>query len=222
MAEVFITDRASVERCVTDVLELFKNLFTAMEDMGILDSISETDLWCLHFFFQKVIDDKLQEWVAAWIRHPLSTEHNLTPLQLWVQDNFENACFQQTVSNDYGIDWEGPVSVDNGYEDGIDVVTTNCLLNQTQLNDLQRMVDESDYTVPSATPWPSVRCYLLVIGLCKRLYSKQHLGTIYQMMTTDISTPLGLTIYILLLLCLYSFLRRSWQKLFPVLKWCRI
>ena len=41
--------------------------------------------------------------LAAWIRHPLSTEHNLTPLQLWVQGNFENACFQQTVSNSYGI-----------------------------------------------------------------------------------------------------------------------
>ena len=40
---------------------------------------------------------------AAWIRHPLSTEYNLTPLQLWVQGNFENACFQQTVSNGYGI-----------------------------------------------------------------------------------------------------------------------
>ena len=34
---------------------------------------------------------------------PLSTEHNLTPLQLWVQGNLENACFQQTVSNNYGI-----------------------------------------------------------------------------------------------------------------------
>ena len=138
-----------------------------MEDMGILDSISESDLWCLHFCFQKVINDKLQEWVAAWIRHPLSTEHNLTPLQLWVQGNFENACFQKTVSNDYGIDWEGSISVDNVYEDSIDVVTTNCLLNQTQLNDLQRMVDESDYTVPSATPWLSVRCYLLVKDFVK-------------------------------------------------------
>ena len=82
---------------------------------------------------KKVINDTLQEWVAAWIGHFLSTEHNLTPLQLWVQGNFENACFQQTVSNDYGIDWEGLVSVDNIYEDSIDVATTNCLL-QNVLN----------------------------------------------------------------------------------------
>lgn len=33
----------------TDVPELFKSLFTVMEDMGILDSVSESDL-CLHMF----------------------------------------------------------------------------------------------------------------------------------------------------------------------------
>ena len=38
--------------------------------------------------------------MAAWIRHPLSTEHNLTPLQLWVQGYFENACFQQSEGHE--------------------------------------------------------------------------------------------------------------------------
>jgi len=50
----------------TDVLDLFKRLFMSMEDMGILILINESDLWCLHF----------------------CTEHNLTPLQLWVQGQF--------------------------------------------------------------------------------------------------------------------------------------
>lgn len=75
--------------------------------------------------------------------------------------------FHALVSNDYGIDWEGPVSVENVYEDNIDVATTNCLLNQAQLNDLQRMVDERSYTVPLAIPWLSVRCYLLVKDFVK-------------------------------------------------------
>ena len=69
----------------TDVLELFHRLFMSMEHMGILDPISEVDLWCLQFCFVDLINHKLQEWVAAWIRHPLSTENNLTLLQLWVQ-----------------------------------------------------------------------------------------------------------------------------------------
>ena len=75
--------------------------------------------------------------------------------------------FHALVSNDYGIDWEGPVSVDNVYEDSIDVATTNFLLNQAQMSDLQRMVDERSYTVPLAIPWLSVRCYLLVKDFVK-------------------------------------------------------
>ena len=67
----------------------------SMEDMGILIPINESDLWCLHFCFLDLINHKLNEWVAAWIRHPLCTEHNLTPLQLWVQGQFENASLNQ-------------------------------------------------------------------------------------------------------------------------------
>ena len=88
----------------TDVLELFHRLFISMEHMRILDSISEVDLWCLQFCFVDLINHKLQEWVAAWIRHPWSTGHNLTPLQLWVQGQFENAIFEPIVADDYGID----------------------------------------------------------------------------------------------------------------------
>ena len=54
----------------TDVLYLFKRLFMSMEDMGILILINESDLRCLHF----------------------CTEHNLTPLQLWVQGQFSWKC----------------------------------------------------------------------------------------------------------------------------------
>ena len=63
----------------------------SMEDMRILIPINESDLWCLHFCFLDLINHKLNELVAAWIRHPLSTDHNLTPLQLWLQGQFENA-----------------------------------------------------------------------------------------------------------------------------------
>ena len=150
-----------------DVLDFFKSLFMSMEQTGILDPISEGDLWCLHFCFLDLINHKLQEWVAAWIRHPLSTESNMSPLQLWVQGHFENASFEPSVTNDYGIDWGGPVSIDSECNDGIEVADTNNPLNQTQLNNLSRMVEDSGYRVMSATPWESVRCYLLVKDFLK-------------------------------------------------------
>ena len=49
----------------TDVLKLFHGLFMSMEDMGILDPISEVDLWCLQFCFADLINHRLKEWVAA-------------------------------------------------------------------------------------------------------------------------------------------------------------
>lgn len=146
----------------TDVLELFHRLFMSMEHMRILDSISEVDLWCLQFCFVDLINHKLQEWVAAWIRHPWSTGHNLTPLQLWVQGQFQNAIFEPIVADDYGIDWEGPVSIGSECDTDVQVDTTDLPLDQTQLNELVQVVEDSGFNVPSATPWESVRCYLLV------------------------------------------------------------
>lgn len=91
----------------------------------------------------------------------------MSPLQLWVQGHFENASFEPSVTNDYGIDWGGPVSIDSECNDGIEVADTNNPLNQTQLNNLSRMVEDSGYRVMSATPWESVRCYLLVKDFLK-------------------------------------------------------
>ena len=104
----------------------------SMEDMGILDPLSEVDLWCLQFCFADLINHRLKEWVAAWIRHPLSTEHNLTPLKLWVQGQFENASFEPIVADDYGIDWEAPVSIDNECDTDIQLADTDCHLNPAQ------------------------------------------------------------------------------------------
>ena len=73
------------------VLDLFYGIFMSMEDIGILDPINEIDIWCLHYCFCHVINAKLKSWANAWIRHPLSSEQNKTPLQLWVQGNFENS-----------------------------------------------------------------------------------------------------------------------------------
>ena len=108
----------------------------SMEHMGILDPISEVDLWCLQFCFVDLINHKLQGWVAAWIRHPLSTEHKLTPLQLWVQGQFENSIFEPIVADDCGIDWEGPVSIGSECDTDVQADTTDRPLDQTRLNEL--------------------------------------------------------------------------------------
>ena len=46
-----------------DVLYIFHDLFYLMESVGILDPVSEIDLWCLQFSFLSLINYQLTEWV---------------------------------------------------------------------------------------------------------------------------------------------------------------
>ena len=84
-----------------------------MEDYGILDPCDETDLWCLHYVFLKEINDCLSRWVEAWIRHPLRTKHNRSPLQLCITGmRWSSINVPEPDSNNwdlFGIDWTGPI-----------------------------------------------------------------------------------------------------------------
>ena len=53
------------------VLKNFHELFSLMEDLNILDSLAENDLWCLHYAFLHHINHCLDEWSASWLRHPM-------------------------------------------------------------------------------------------------------------------------------------------------------
>lgn len=41
-------------------------------------------MWCLHFVYLPMVNRHLQIWQSSWIHHPLSTEKNKSPMQLWI------------------------------------------------------------------------------------------------------------------------------------------
>ena len=45
---------------------------------------NECHLWCLHHVFLPIINRHLNSWKDAWVHHPLRTERNKTPVQLWI------------------------------------------------------------------------------------------------------------------------------------------
>ncbi len=55
----------------------------ALEEEGILDPDNEVDLYCVHQAFKERINLKLSEFCASWNNHPLRSEYNYTPLQLF-------------------------------------------------------------------------------------------------------------------------------------------
>ena len=75
-----------IERLWRDVFSnctiLFYNLFMFMEQNNIVNVDNEV---CLQYVFKQRINLALQNFKHAWNNHPLSTERNLSPLQLWIR-----------------------------------------------------------------------------------------------------------------------------------------
>ena len=62
------------------VLDLYKQLFMYLER---LNPCNELDLFALHYVYAERINNHIAEWTDAWNRHPISSEGNKSPVQLW-------------------------------------------------------------------------------------------------------------------------------------------
>lgn len=87
----------------------------------MLDQTDELHLFALHFVFIPRINNLLSRWTESYNRHPLGTEHNSTPRQLWIESmlHLQNShhtaprgVFQRDLVEgpleQFGIDWKGP------------------------------------------------------------------------------------------------------------------
>ncbi|KAL3856570.1 hypothetical protein ACJMK2_011305 [Sinanodonta woodiana] len=66
------------------VLSLFYELFVSLEVNDILDPDSEKHIFCLHYVYKNVINDRLFQFMNSWNNHKLRTENNKTPGQLFI------------------------------------------------------------------------------------------------------------------------------------------
>ena len=83
------THNQRIERLWRDVfagcLSLFYDLFYDLERQNILHPDNEGHLWCLHYVFLPIINKHLTNWKNAWVYHPMRTERNKSPMQLWIR-----------------------------------------------------------------------------------------------------------------------------------------
>lgn len=63
---------------------MFYELFSDLEMCGILDPNDDIPLWCFHYVFLPVINNHLTNWKNVWVHHPMRTESNKRPMQMWI------------------------------------------------------------------------------------------------------------------------------------------
>ena len=125
-----------VERAHRDVyagvLCHFANIFSGMEDMGILDPLNEVHLFPLHSTDQ-------------WNNHPVSGEHQLSPLQIFTSGILENmhsgysgveSILHPIQIPLYGFDPDGPFPSDDADFQG-SILAVDVQLTPQQLHILE-------------------------------------------------------------------------------------
>ena len=99
-----------VGRCV---VSYFKDIFIYMENNGILDPDNNIDLLALEMVFTQRINKNLREFSNQWNNHPLSSQYNQSPLQLFAVDRSSYLFQQQNVEEGdfYGVDDDGLIGM---------------------------------------------------------------------------------------------------------------
>lgn len=67
------------------IVSHFLNIFLFLEGKGVLDPHNEVHLFALHIVYIDLINAALREFVGQWNNHPVTTESNLSPQQLWIR-----------------------------------------------------------------------------------------------------------------------------------------
>jgi len=94
-----------------NVLQKYYNLFGMMEDNFDLDVNKEVDMFSLHYIFIPRINRDLKDFQESWNNHPLSTEHNQSPMQVWTVGFYNQPHaldLTESELSEFGIDDDGP------------------------------------------------------------------------------------------------------------------
>ena len=108
------THNQRIERLWVDVYlavtQIYQSLFMSLEQCGQLNVTNVLDLYSLHFVYLPRINDHFTKFINAWNAHPLSSEHNKSPNQLWIRGLHELAGTNSRICKEI---WEPSSDVSN-------------------------------------------------------------------------------------------------------------
>ena len=135
------------------VTVLYYKLFYFMEQHSLLEHLNEYHLWALHYIYLPRINRSLKEFVNSWNNHPIRTASHKSPQQLFTagalllqHSNLSALDFFENIDNNYGIDPDGPVSVDDTEDDVITIPQTTLKFSEADYSFLQQNIDPNGPT----------------------------------------------------------------------------
>ena len=129
---------------------LFYYIFTFLEGNGHLNLDDSLHIFCLHYVFLPRINQQIKLFKQGYNNHPIRTESNMTPNQLWLygQTRFNPDAGTDHIDDidNYGIDYDGSLPserYDGRTWQGITVTVPQiqCPLQENQLQHLERNID---------------------------------------------------------------------------------
>ncbi len=150
----------------------FLNIFLFLEQRGLFDASNEIHLYCLHLVYVKLINKALDEFVGQLNNHPVSTECNFSPHQLWVRGMLElrNSGYSAVCSvvegqitdiEQYGID-EGEVLHDEQEDYAVVVPETRVPLSEVKI---QQLSEAYEYIQESFQDENGIETYQIILNM---------------------------------------------------------
>lgn len=129
------------------VVSRFLNIFLYLETNNVLDPCNEMHLLALHIVYVDLINKALDEFSLQWNNHPVSSESNFSPQQLWIggmitQSSLSSTAVQDAIQpSDFGIEEDGPVpELQDNYL--IEIPQSLIRLTDEQLQNIRREIQE--------------------------------------------------------------------------------
>ena len=126
------------------MLSVFYQLFSFLEECGKLDPLSDDDLYCLHFVYIPRIARALDAFRCGWNNHAITTEHCMTPLQLFTSGTLSHGAQYNSFHGDAGSSLQWDAS-------GVVVPAISSPLTPSQEDELRSLVnplqESSNYAI---------------------------------------------------------------------------
>ncbi|XP_076843839.1 uncharacterized protein LOC143527165 isoform X3 [Brachyhypopomus gauderio] len=124
------------------VTQVYYDVLHTLEEDGLLDIADSLHLYCVHYSFLPRLKDDLSRFARGWDDHPVRTEQNMTPNQLWHLGLMQNPVGEPGMSEGIhidAIDWEDS-GLDVEEHQGVILPGLECPLNPRSLELLRLAV----------------------------------------------------------------------------------